>query len=241
MKVCYCDETGTGSEPIAAMAGILTDCSRMHLTKTAWSGLLKTLSEVVGKPVPELHTRDFYGGHGIWHGLAGEYRSRVIDAVCDWFLDRKHNVVYAAVLKEQYNAAREAGTLPGELGTVWRFLGFHLILALQRALQKQSKNKGNTLLVFDNEHKEESNFADLILGPPSFSDAYYTKTKSQARLDQIVDVPYFADSRDVSLIQLADFAAFFIRRHAEIEEGLVAGQVNVAHTAGVDQRAFANM
>ena len=222
MKVCYCDETGTGSEPIAAMAGILTDCSRMHLTKAAWSDLLGKLSEVIGKPVPELHTRDFYSGNGIWHGLEGQYRARVIDAVCDWFLQRKHNVVYVAAVKEQYKTALDEGSIPEGLGTIWRFLGFHLVLAVQRALQKEPKNKGNTLLVFDNEHKEETRFPDLVLKPPAMSDAYYKRAKSQVRLDQVVDVPYFADSRDVSLIQLADFAAFFIRRHAEIQEGLVA-------------------
>lgn len=42
----------------------------------------------------------------------------------------------------------------------------------------------------------------------------------QKQLDQIVDVPYFGDSREVVLIQVADFAAFFLRRYAEIQEGL---------------------
>jgi len=43
----------------------------------------------------------------------------------------------------------------------------------------------------------------------------------QAPLGHVVDVPYFGDSAEVALIQLADFIAFFLRRYAEIKEGLV--------------------
>ena len=35
MNLCYCDESGTGNEAIAVMAGIVVDAGRMHLTK-AW-------------------------------------------------------------------------------------------------------------------------------------------------------------------------------------------------------------
>ena len=34
----------------------------------------------------------------------------------------------------------------------------------------------------------------------------------------------FADSKEVYLIQVADFLAFFLRRYAEIEQGLVPAQ-----------------
>jgi hypothetical protein len=37
-------------------------------------------------------------------------------------------------------------------------------------------------------------------------------------------VPYFGDSKEVALIQLADVAAFFLRRYAEIKEGLCAAK-----------------
>jgi Protein of unknown function (DUF3800) len=34
-------------------------------------------------------------------------------------------------------------------------------------------------------------------------------------------VPYFGDSKEVILIQLADFIAYFLRRYIEIKEGTV--------------------
>jgi hypothetical protein len=69
-------------------------------------------------------------------------------------------------------------------------------------------------------------FTDLIRNPPPLSDAYYQKSRSQQRLDQVVDVPFFGDSQEVSLIQVADIVAFFLRRYAEIIEGLVPARYN---------------
>ena len=85
----------------------------------------------------------------------------------------------------------------------------------------KKKNKGNTVFVFDNEERERTRFTDLILSPPNWSETYYNKNKKDVSLSQIVDVPYFGDSCEVALIQVADFLSFFLRRYAEIKEGLV--------------------
>jgi hypothetical protein len=48
-------------------------------------------------------------------------------------------------------------------------------------------------------------FTKLLLNPPAWSDTYYGRKKKQEQPDQIVDVPHFVDSKEVALIQLADF------------------------------------
>ncbi len=75
------------------------------------------------------------------------------------------------------------------------------------------------MLVFDNEEREKIQFTDLVLRPPFWTDSYYSRAERQEPLDQLVDAPYFADSKDVALLQLADFVAFFLRRYAELENG----------------------
>lgn len=224
MKFCYCDESGTGNEPIAVMAGIIVDAQRMHLTKDDWRGLLEALTEIAGRRISEFHTRDFYAGNGVWRGVDGARRARIITRIVEWLAERKHYVVYSSVLKARYFESQARGRLPDELNTPWRFLGFHLVLAVQKAHQRLTKNKGHTLFIFDNEERERLRFTDLISRPPAWSDDYYERGNKQPPLDQIVDVPYFADSREVGLIQLADCAAFFLRRHAEIREGLVGSR-----------------
>src|SRR5690348_15120320 len=95
-------------------------------------------------------------------------------------------------------------------------MGFHIALALQCAHQAEERNKGHTVLVFDNEECERMRFTDIICRPQSWSDQYYERAKRPEQLDQIIDVPYFGDSREVGLLQVADFAAFFMRRYAEL-------------------------
>ncbi|MGB2695960.1 MAG: DUF3800 domain-containing protein, partial [Dehalococcoidia bacterium] len=89
------------------------------------------------------------------------------------------------------------------------------------ACQREKANKGHILFVFDDEERERMRFTDLVSRPPAWSDRYYERSKGQDQLDQVIDVPYFADSRKVALIQLADFMGFFLRRFAEMKEGFV--------------------
>jgi hypothetical protein len=226
VNFCYIDESGTGREPIATMVGILVDSGRMRLTKQDWIELLKILSDIVQRPVKELHTADFYNGNGIWRGMDGKQRSEVISGVLEWLTVRKHHIVYSSVVKKSYYCACNAGELPNGINTPWRYMGFHLALAIQRYGQRAEKNKGNTFLQFDNEERERLRFPDLIKTPPEWSDAYYSWDKKQRRLDQIIDVPAFQDSKEVELLQVADFLAFFLRRHAEIQEGLIGPKYN---------------
>jgi hypothetical protein len=219
MKLCYCDESGTGDEPIAVMVGIIVDSHRMHVTKDEWCELLESLSRVVGRQVTEIHTRDFYSGNGTWRELKGPQRADIISNVLSWLSARRHSIVYTSVEKSRFYVSQKAGQIPSEAATLWRFLGLHLLLAVQKDHQTYDRNKGHTIFVFDNEERERMKFTDLVSNPPAWTDSFYSKKKKQARLDQIVDVPYFGDSEEVHLLQVADFLAYFLRRHAEIAAG----------------------
>jgi len=221
VKLCYCDESGVGDEPIAVMVGVVVDASRMHLTKTHWQELLEHLSGLVDRSIQELHASHFYAGNEAFRGINGEQRSKIISAIYAWLAERKHHVVYASVTKSRYKESCRSEVIPPELNTIWRFLGFHLLLAMQKYCQKERNNKGHTIYIFDNKEREMVRFTDIIARPPGWSDEYYECGAHQDRLDQIVDVPYFGNSKDVVLIQLADFFSFFLRRYAEIREGLV--------------------
>lgn len=221
MKVCYCDETGTGEEPYAVLLGVVVDAARMHVTKDEWAGFLADLSQRVGQEFQELHTRHFYNGAGIWKALSGQQRSEAIDLFINWFSERRHHVVFSAVDKKKYGELKEAGKIPGEIDTLWRAMGFHVALAMQRNFQTEKKNKGNTIFIFDEEVKEETRFHALLKKPPEWSDTYYARKAKRRALCQLVDAPYFADSKNVSLLQVADFLAYFVRRHIEIKENAV--------------------
>lgn len=247
MKFCYCDESGTGEEPVAVMVGVIVDAHRMHCTKDDWSSLLASLSSRAGRSIAELHTRDFYAGNSPWRQMNGLERAAVVGDVCQWLSDRKHRLVFTALNKAAYSASQATAALPAELNTPWRFMGFHLALSLQRAHQRERHNKGHTLLVFDNEERERMRFPDIICGPQTWSDQYYDRHPRQEQLDQLIDVPYFGDSREVGLLQVADFVAFFLRRHSELvdcadverytgERGQIAAWVAMLAKRAIDRR-----
>jgi acyl-CoA reductase-like NAD-dependent aldehyde dehydrogenase len=138
MKFCYCDESGTGDEPIAVMVGVIVDAKRMHVTKKDWSELLVRVLRIVSKVITEIHTRDLYSGNDAWRALKGQQRAEIITSTLDWLRERKHDIVYASVEKAKYLERLKAGQIKAEIRTMWRFMGLHLMLAVQRAHQREA-------------------------------------------------------------------------------------------------------
>ena len=99
MKLGYFDESGsgTGSEPFVVMAGVIMDSLRMHKTKEHWINLLDSLSRIGNKPVPELHTKYFYSGNGIWRRINGQKRANIITIILEWLKDRKHELIISVI------------------------------------------------------------------------------------------------------------------------------------------------
>lgn len=201
------------------MAGIIVDTIRMHRTKKDWSDLIGILSEIIGQPITEIHTRDFYQGNGKWYGkISGEDRAKIIDAIFNWLKERKHNIVYAAVDKKKFNAEFHNDTpYCNDVKSLWCFMALHICLAIQKS-QSSKGFKGHTMLIFDNAKTEQANFIELFNNPPIWTDSYYSRKKKQKRLDHIIDAPYFTDSKYVGLIQVADWICFFLRRFIELQK-----------------------
>lgn len=217
MKFCYIDESGTGSEPYAVMAGVIVDGLRMKVTKDDWTELLKILSKLVGKEVKEFHTKDFYSGNSYWRGLSGDKRSKIIDAILDWLKARKHKVAFCAVDKKKYFDNYKTHRKLKDIGSLWCMLGLHQILSIQKANQAYGA-KGYTVFIFDEKLEERDRIIDLISNPPKWTDMYYSKKKKEQQLHKVVDVPYFGNSEKVNLLQIADLLAYILRRHAEIKD-----------------------
>lgn len=223
MQFIYIDESGTGSEPIGVMVGVVADSHRMRLTKNHWNDLLSVLSEIVGRTIDEIHTRDFYSGNSPWRDLDGHQRSAIIDAIFNWLCERKHSIVFSAVDKTIFRDSFQDEPFYDDVKTLWRFMALHLSLSIQKRYQGAPRGKNRTLnpkgscvLIFDNENREEKRFTDLLLNSPDWTDSYYDRKENQEKFSQIVDVPHFVDSKEVGLIQLADFICFFLRKYIEL-------------------------
>lgn len=229
MQFVYIDESGTGDEQIAVMTGVIADSYRMRPTKAEWTSLLQQLSNIIGREIDEIHTRDFYSGNSPWRDLNGSQRSQIIDAIFGWLHNRRHAIIFTAVHKEPFFNDLPNNPKLNEFATLWRFMAMHIALALQKWFQGSPKSKkdrkvnpkGSTVLIFDHEHREQKRYTDMLLSPPDWTDSYYDKLERQDKMSQIIDVPHFVDSKQVGLIQLADFMCFFLRKHIELQMGFV--------------------
>ncbi|MFC1932143.1 DUF3800 domain-containing protein [Chloroflexota bacterium] len=218
MKFCYIDESGIDQEkPFAVMAGIIVDANRMHITKTDWSDLLQILSGMLPRPIKEIHTSDFYSGNGPWRSIDGQSRARIIDIIFNWLNKRKHEIVYTAVDRINFISQYHTEAYFREVPTLWRFMALHICLAIQKQFKTYTGNKGHAVLIFDKQETESAEFIKLIMNPPEWTDTYYQRQSKEKTFYQLVDVPYFGDSKHIGLIQLADFVSFFLRKHIELQ------------------------
>jgi hypothetical protein len=210
------------------MVGVVADSHRMRLTKEHWSSLLSVLSRIIDQEIKEIHTRDFYSGNSPWRDLDGNQRTEIIEAIFAWLQARRHSIVYTAVDKAVFNAGFNNEPHFQDIRTLWRFMALHLSLAVQKCYQGAPRGQTRTInpkglctLIFDHENRDEQRYTDLLLDAPDWTDSYYDRRQHQEKFSQIVDVPHFVDSRDVGLIQLADFICFFLRKYVELSMGYV--------------------
>lgn len=224
MKFCYFDESGMGGEPYLVVAGIIVDAARMHVTKDAWAEFLEYLSKIAGRGVNEFHSRDFYRGNGIWRGITGSERARLIEAILAWVEKRKHTCVFSGIDKAAYKKAKDKDDRLKHFKSIWCAAAMHCTLQIQKQHQREAKTKGHSVLIFDREVSEETDLSLLIHNPPQWIDSFYDRGNNQTPIDQIVDVPFFADSEHILLAQVADLFAYILRTWAEIKEGLLKEQ-----------------
>lgn len=221
MKFCYFDESGMGDEHYLVVAGIIVDATRMHVTKDAWIEFLAYLSKAADRNVDEFHSRDFYRGNGIWRGMDGGKRARLIEAILDWVEKRKHKCVFSGINKTEYQKALKHNERLKQFKSMWCAAAMHCALQVQKDHQREDKPKGHSILIFDREVTEEAALSLFIHKPPRWIDTFYDRGKKQTALDQIVDIPFFADSRHIPLAQVADLFAYILRTSAEIQEGVL--------------------
>ena len=221
MKFCYIDESGAGSEPFLVMVGVVVDGHRMHKTKEVWNEFLEILSNVCKRKIDEFHACDCYAGNGPWRGMDGPERAETISAVLSWWGERKHHLTFTVIDKLIYEEMKKNKEILDGCDSVWRTAAIHTTLSVQKMHQGNSGVKGHTLLLFDNKYEEEKPLSKFISSPPDWVYDYYGGKSKNPKLNQIIDVPFFGDSEQILLLQVADLIAFVLRRYVELTEGRV--------------------
>ncbi len=225
MYICYADESGqTGkvddpAHPFFVMAGVLINTYSMNKTRGDLAQIVAIVKKRTAVPFTELKGFDLYNGSGKWKATAGDVRHSVYEVVLKWFAQRGHKVVLSAVNATEFFKLHSANDFfAKEFESPYAAGVFHLALMIQKANQGFQKNKGQTLLICDQQNQFEAKASQMISNPPGWSDCYYGYKRGE-RFSMIVDTAYFVRSHHASFIQVADLIAFVVRRHIEISEG----------------------
>ena len=217
MKICYVDETGTdGESRVVVMVGIAADTHRLRRTQEELNSFLERLKDIPARYVQELKSTQLYRGRGPWKGVDGTVRRGAIDDLCAWVCERKHRLALAAIDVQKFADHQVTDTKKID---IWEAAALHIALQVQCSSQTKQRNKGNAILVFDDNKMKSDRLAELLYDPPDWTDDYYRRRPRQPRLDQIVDTAFFARSHHIGLVQVADIFAFLFRRYVELQEG----------------------
>ena len=202
------------------VAGIIVDAARMSKAKRDWDELMEDAQAHLTGNVAELKARDLYQGNDKWRRIDGGERNDLMENIITWMANKRHKLTFGAVSRQRLEDVNNNLKVEGlqDLST-WTVAAMHVVLSVQKCFQGGQKSKGNTVLVFDKATKLDE-LTELVISPPEVMHGFYGKERNQTPLDQIVDVPYSADSRHVGLIQVADFFAYIIRLHGELQDGI---------------------
>lgn len=218
VKVCYVDESGMQeTEPVLVMVGIVVDGQRLNRTREDLAEIFGEIQGLFPEALKELKGTKIFYGRDRWRDVSPDVRKRIFEFLCGWLAERKHHLALAAIDKASHRRLIDGGAAP-EIKDPWLAAALHVALQIQKAHQGHAKNKGHTFLIFDENKSKVDHLPQLLYEPPAWSDTYYSRSRKQAQLDQVIDAAFFVKSHHAGLVQVADLFAFVFRRLAEFAD-----------------------
>lgn len=217
MKFCYADESlDDASQKVQVMVGIVADAQRLNRSRSEFAEIFGLVERTFPEALKELKGSRIFYGRGGWRDVPPELRKDVFRRFCEWICERKHLLAISAIDIGRF--ARLPDDYPHALRDLWVAGALHIALQLQKLHQTLRKNKGHTVLIFDENKAKADRLNEVLFAPPEWTEAYYDKRKKQVPLDQIIDSAFFTKSHHAGLAQVADLFAFVFRRYAELTD-----------------------
>jgi hypothetical protein len=167
MKFCYaneiCDDRG---ETIQVMVGIVADAQRLNRSRVEFSEIFALVEGAYLEALKELKGSRIFYGRGGWRDVLPEIRKAVFRLFCEWIGERKHSLALSAIDIGRFNA-RLPDNYPDPLRDLWVAGAVHVALQLRKLHQTLKKNKGHTVLIFD-ENKVKADRLNEVQSEPRF-------------------------------------------------------------------------
>lgn len=226
MYLCYCDESGycggrdDPDQPVMVMVGILPNVYNYHRSAAEFGEVFEIINSRI--PLDELKGEQIYRGRGSWAAIDPQARDRVLEFYLGWVNNGPHKLIISAVDNGEYFHQLPNVPAPSIRMTIhcpYLFCGLHIAMVVQKLNRTKKKNKGKTLLIYDQQDQFSDELANLIFEPPPFIDLFVKseRHKEGNRLGQIVDSAFFVKSHHSSMAQVVDIVAYLVRLHLELE------------------------
>lgn len=217
MKACYVDESGSHAESrFFVMVGVVADVHHINRTRREFGDIFQLLDEVYPERLREIKGQKLLGGRDGWRQVDPVKRKRIAGYLCGWIGERKHRLALASLDRQEL---ADAPAPWPEVREPWVALALHLALQVQKAHQGQKRNKGNTILIFDEQKQYIDALTEVLWDAPAWTDTFYGRSQHDDCLSQIFDTAFTIKSHHAGLVQVADLFAAIFRRFAELETG----------------------
>ena len=225
MYLCYADESGyTGSkhdpdQPVQVMVAIFPNVYNFHRSDSEFRRVFELISGYV--PIAELKCEQIYRGRKSWHRIPADVRDDVIEFYLKWISSRNHKFIVTAIDNGAYFDFRDKSPDDPFIQAIpypYLLAGLHIALVVQKLNRKQSRNRGKTLLIFDQQDEFADRLTNLIFEPPDFVDDFvkFDPKTEDCRLCQIIDTAFFVKSHQSSMAQVVDIVAYLARLDIEL-------------------------
>ncbi len=228
MKFAYIDESGSDGEgDVFTMAGLLVDAYRLRRYTTEFDTKLRNFRLLHPDAPQDFKTKKFINGSGGWRQVDANDRKQFLTDCVDLVVECGKVYAYGMSFTAFSNALSGAEDLPQHQNNYWLACSMLVASLIQKKNQKETNNKGLTVLIFDDNKMHMPKLSDGIYLANPWYDGLYAlprtvrgntiwAVKANDRFDHIINTAFAIKSEHSSLVQIADMLSYIYRRHLEL-------------------------
>jgi hypothetical protein len=183
--------------------GLLADGISVALVETALDNLMAAAFELgICHYDAEIHAFEIFHGSGSWQAGSIQQRIELLDSLTSVIVESGVEVIARGV-----NLAEFGRKYPGMDPHVWAFSNL-----LERLNERLLPASSHALVISD----QQSEHRAAIQSDVASSKRHGTDGYRRQKFSTILDTAHFVDSKLSRMVQLADLAAFVLRRRASI-------------------------
>lgn len=224
VRILYLDESGIGSidkDPLLIVAGVL-----VHGDKN-WRAIADDLLEIRetcapdGEPTPTyLHAKDIYHGTGEFHRerWPREHRLSILDRIAA--LPGRHRIplVWGSCSRVDFAAENPTASPQEQLTSCYSMASIIAFLQAEWFMRNRAGLSEIASIVMERNANLQRQIHDLfrtMKEPADYAAHLGWDVSEIIPIKRLIDAPSFQDKAGSSILQLADFCAFALKRAAD--------------------------